>query len=437
MNLGYGSSASREKLRFAKCRIKQLFVDIFNKYNANNNYESINNKFEQELYELKCATNEYIKIYYSLNPKPEAFYIDKIYFSKNNDKNLFGFFIYKEDMFLPRLINDRSDNDDRNDKTITHHSMSIDIDSKLLDVFLFNTIDTYDSSEKDKVSLADIETVCILYIEYLIFYMNYTDTILMTEIEHIAEQKGYINCIKNLYDMSLKKKNLLVQIIISDYIYRRFDMCNKYEIFRSFENNMIDYNYTNNAPISLTWLLSIINSFNIYKTIKRQSLEITQVIDAISTETGSVLLKEKCLKFNNFYSRQFFDISETYNLYEKKPVTEASLFTKIRKNGLKSIENDIYEFDMRIKNIDDEDSAIFLMRQLNSRISIIADYIDEESLSEAELKRWNDVYDKYLKLRDKLTNKAVYSRKMYGLFVDYNALMANTNQNMMTMNTLY
>ena len=80
------------------------------------------------------------------------------------------------------------------------------------------------------------------------------------------------------------------------------------------------------------------------------------------------------------------------------------------------------------------------MRQINSRMGIISDYLESESdkIPEAEYKRWEKLYDKYDKLRDQMVAKPIYSKKMYGLFVDYNALMDMSNpQNVMTMNTMY
>ena len=55
-------------------------------------------------------------------------------------------------------------------------------------------------------------------------------------------------------------------------------------------------------------------------------------------------------------------------------------------------------------------------------ISILDDYLTYEEMSESERSRWQAVYDEYQKIRGELTKKTVYNRKMYGLFVDYNAL---------------
>ena len=91
---------------------------------------------------------------------------------------------------------------------------------------------------------------------------------------------------------------------------------------------------------------------------------------------------------------------------------------------------------MRLRNVETQDDAILLMRQINSRMSILEEYLDTEELDEKDRKRWEDCYKKYLELRDALSRKTVYNKKMYGLFVDYNALQ-NMSQSGNLMNTYY
>ena len=92
---------------------------------------------------------------------------------------------------------------------------------------------------------------------------------------------------------------------------------------------------------------------------------------------------------------------------------------------------------MRIKNVDTQDEAIIIMRQISSRMEILDDYLlNQEDLSDTERERWQKVFDKYERLREELSKKTVYNKKMYGLFVDYNALQ-NMSGNSITMNTYY
>ena len=92
---------------------------------------------------------------------------------------------------------------------------------------------------------------------------------------------------------------------------------------------------------------------------------------------------------------------------------------KMRYDTMRSLEDDFYELNMRIRNIEDEDDALYLMRQVNTRISLIDDYVNSEDLSSTEAKRWNESLEKFRRIREDLANSLVYKGKSYGLYVPY------------------
>lgn len=92
---------------------------------------------------------------------------------------------------------------------------------------------------------------------------------------------------------------------------------------------------------------------------------------------------------------------------------------KMRYESMRSLEDDYYELNMRIRNVEDEDDALYLMRQINTRLGIIEDYLNSEDLDEKEKKRWFDTIDKFRSLREKLSKSIVYKTKTYGIYVNY------------------
>ena len=60
-----------------------------------------------------------------------------------------------------------------------------------------------------------------------------------------------------------------------------------------------------------------------------------------------------------------------------------NLFRDIRLNGLRNIEDDLYEFNIRLKNVSDEEEALNLLRQINMRLAIIDDYLLDNKLDES------------------------------------------------------
>jgi hypothetical protein len=99
-----------------------------------------------------------------------------------------------------------------------------------------------------------------------------------------------------------------------------------------------------------------------------------------------------------------------------------SFFGRLKKNGLRSIVDDLYEFRIRLKNCEDMDEAMYILHQINSRIAILQDYIDTEQLDPRELQRWRDVIADYYMLRAELAKKKIGNKKSYGIFVDYDKL---------------
>lgn len=101
---------------------------------------------------------------------------------------------------------------------------------------------------------------------------------------------------------------------------------------------------------------------------------------------------------------------------------KGSLFSQIKYNGLRGIEDDFYEFMVRARNAETEEEVMYALKQINVRLSILDDYIRNENLSDAEKERWTSLYIKYCDIRDEIAKKKVYNKKNYGIFFDYNQL---------------
>jgi hypothetical protein len=86
-------------------------------------------------------------------------------------------------------------------------------------------------------------------------------------------------------------------------------------------------------------------------------------------------------------------------------VLEGSLFSGIKRRGLKSIEDDYYEYAIRVKNCELEDDAMLILRSINSRLGILEDYLINENISEFERKKYEDLVYKYRDLRELLSKK--------------------------------
>jgi len=175
--------------------------------------------------------------------------------------------------------------------------------------------------------------------------------------------------------------------------------------------------------VILQWMLSLyqnipINGMNIHDTLvdaktftssKLEKSEIDKTLASIDRIDEKIPLKE------DIDLHHFFDMKHVSSL------NEVSLFKSMRKNGLRALENELYEFTMKAKNVKEQDEAYLLMRGINTRLGILEDYLAREDISESERQHWEAVAMKYRALRSELANKKIQD-KQYGLFFDYNQL---------------
>jgi hypothetical protein len=162
-------------------------------------------------------------------------------------------------------------------------------------------------------------------------------------------------------------------------------------------------------------------TLRIYTNIGLHRMMAIKVLNRAMELTGSKLEKEQMKKcVDALKTDKTLPVDEASFILQEAD-RKNSLTSRIRRSGLKGIEEDLYEYQMRIRNIDDEDAAIVLVRQLNSRISVLDDYLyNSQNINEREKARWESLLQKYLDLRDELASKAIYNHKQYGIFMDYN-----------------
>ena len=86
----------------------------------------------------------------------------------------------------------------------------------------------------------------------------------------------------------------------------------------------------------------------------------------------------------------------------------AKMRREITLRNINKFEQDMYEYTMKIRHVSTEEDAMYLMRQLNTRISVIEDFIDKTRLFQYELKKYWSLLDKYYSLRDQLAKTTTY-----------------------------
>ena len=141
--------------------------------------------------------------------------------------------------------------------------------------------------------------------------------------------------------------------------------------------------------------------------------EIDKVINAID-RAGNFVVKESTVNINNISLNKFFESKALYSL------NELGLFKSLKLAGLRSIEDDYYELAVQVKALDTESDALYVLRAINSRLSILEDYIYNNEIKESDKKHWLAVAKQYRDLRNAVLNKKINKRKYSDIFMDYN-----------------
>jgi hypothetical protein len=193
------------------------------------------------------------------------------------------------------------------------------------------------------------------------------------------------------------------------------------EIDKDLDSAMVKINnngYNYNGPIDnkfifLSWVLRL------YRKI------LTYRIPAIHTLKKGILLTASYLerKEMNNIIRRLERIDDDSLLTEANMLTSITNFfkdnaKKMKISGLKQYEDDYYQFKFEANNMETQDEAILLMHRINSRMSVIDDYLSTEEISKEDRNRWQTLYNNFNKLRAEIANSRIYQNKTR-IYVNY------------------
>lgn len=336
-----------------------------------------------------------------------------VIYTKNTDRMFFG-------MCTMALLNPLHNTDVANvlldDKPIRIQQYYIEIDSKLIDnlnlskeeltAIILHEVGhlVNDSTPIDKVRKA-IDEYMVSQGEVL----SIKDSIHFNQVlaYAIKDTLRKVTSIFNRYDD---------EILADEFVF----MCGHGEYLESAFRKIVSSTSTINRGVDTNKLIILDWSLRLYKNMKLGRIRALSTLNKTKRFTASKLEKKEMELLADSLNR-IDDIAlqeATYILEET--VKKNTLIKRIQRNGLKSIEEDVFEYEMRIRNVEEEDDALLIIRQINMRMSILDDYIQNADVGTKEIQRWQKTYDRYDKLRNELSKKTVYYRKNYGLWMDYN-----------------
>lgn len=332
-----------------------------------------------------------------------------IIFTMNTDKLLFGIRVnpYISNEAMIKIILDAD--------PVAFDTYELEIDSKLLDAV-----------SGEELAACIIEEICS------ILDPDATERVKNIIATLIAEKDGSIKFRESIYYTNIIEfafKSTLNNV--ASLMYKDKDSLGMLEIPNKLElkdtllscrENLNMCLYGLDAPETAPDLGVLQWALMVYDDIKLNIRFAQRVLNDARIATGSVIeikLIDETLKSLN----KAFDqvITESKNLIDNY-LCELSLFKAIKTQGLKSIEADLYEYKLQAKNCVEQEEALIIIRQINTRIGIIEDYIATEQISDAEKAKWTAIDMEYRELRADLAKKKLSMRKNVGYYVDYDKL---------------
>ena len=173
--------------------------------------------------------------------------------------------------------------------------------------------------------------------------------------------------------------------------------------------------------IVFSWALSI------YKNLRIRRVGSIHVLARAKDLTGSRIEK---MEFDNIINRikRIDDDTVIVESSDMMSTIRAKVKEKMRKsriNTLKLIDSTFYELNLQVRNVEDEDDAVYLMRQINTNLAIIDEYRTSSDCDDYERSRWDQAFEKFDSLREKLSNTVTYKTKNFGIYVDYPDIVEN------------
>lgn len=204
----------------------------------------------------------------------------------------------------------------------------------------------------------------------------------------VAAQLGYGRDLESAFtkisrrslDLNRDVDNKLVVLQWALRTYKNLNLDRKYAIRKL--NNLIDMNGSEVQNSRVKTMLNDIK--NIDFKLSKPSLELRPNIDECC------ILNEKGL---------------------------LSIYRRHTDKAMRGIEEDLYELQLMAKATDDRDECLMILRQINSRLSILEDYLSGDKISDSNRKRYSAVMNEYLKLRAEVGKKNTVPDEFLSLWV--------------------
>lgn len=343
---------------------------------------------------------------------PDSKCVDVMY-TVNTDKMFFGI------VTLPILSPNEILNIMTSDEDSKIATYKVELDSKLF-------CDTIDLSV-DEITALIVHEVARLVNDYYPInnarylidktVLDYGITLKMSEYVPYIEIIGYGIKEAARRSVSIFENNYLVPYYL-DETYELTDSLRRAITKLENKGNLWDTE-VDNKSIIIKWVVRLYTDILKYRIMSLHTLE--KGIEL----TGSVLIVnemknivKKLHRIDDYSLMQ--EASSIINFFNDSKKANLSALDRFKANGIKNYYDDFYEIQFEVNNMDnDRGTAVALLHKINSRMSVIDDYISTEpELNLQTKKRLADLYYKYDELRGNIASQKLKSPQTLLINID-------------------
>lgn len=343
---------------------------------------------------------------------PDSKCVDVMY-TVNTDKMFFGI------VTLPILSPNEILNIMTSDEDSKIATYKVELDSKLF-------CDTIDLSV-DEITALIVHEVARLVNDYYPInnarylidktVLDYGITLKMSEYVPYIEIIGYGIKEAARRSVSIFENNYLVPYYL-DETYELSDSLRRAITKLENKGNLWDTE-VDNKSIIIKWVVRLYTDILKYRIMSLHTLE--KGIEL----TGSVLvvnemknMVKKLHRIDDYSLMQ--EASSIINFFNDSKKANLSALDRFKANGIKNYYDDFYEIQFEVNNMDnDRGTAVALLHKINSRMSVIDDYISTEpELNLQTKKRLADLYYKYDELRGNIASQKLKSPQTLLINID-------------------
>nr|DAK04362.1 MAG TPA: hypothetical protein [Caudoviricetes sp.] len=323
---------------------------------------------------------------------PDSKCVDVIY-TVNTDKMFFG--IVTLPILSPNEILNIMTSDE--DSKITTYK--VELDSKLFSDMIDLSLDEITALIVHEVARLVNDYYPINNARYLIdkTVLDYGITLKMSEYVPYIEIIGYGIKEAARRSVSIFENNYLVPYYL-DETYELTDSLRRAITKLENKGNLWDTE-VDNKSIIVKWVVRLYTNILKYRIMSLHTLE--KGIEL----TGSVLvvnemknIVKKLHRIDDYSLMQ--EASNIINFFNSTKNATLNALDRFKANGIKNYYDDYYEIQFEYNNMDnDRGTAVTLLHKINSRMSVIDDYISTEKVDPQTKKRLTELYYKYDELR--------------------------------------